>query len=65
MIGGEGPASSVWMTTGSWVSYAKQLNAFIFQLEHRFYGKSHPTKYVVFIITYDSFIFRKSLMIFM
>ncbi|XP_037068422.1 LOW QUALITY PROTEIN: putative serine protease K12H4.7 [Pollicipes pollicipes] len=44
MIGGEGPASPVWMVTGQWIEYAKQYNALCFQLEHRFYGKSYPTE---------------------
>lgn len=44
MIGGEGECSDKWMTTGAWVDYAKVSNAILFQLEHRFYGKSHPTE---------------------
>lgn len=44
MIGGEGPANPVWLVEGSWIEYAKRLNAYLFQLEHRFYGKSHPTE---------------------
>lgn len=42
MIGGEGPANSKWMVTGSWVEYAKRLGAYLLLLEHRFYGDSHP-----------------------
>ncbi|XP_030749283.1 putative serine protease F56F10.1 [Sitophilus oryzae] len=44
MIGGEGEATDVWMTNGAWVDYGKNISAVLFQLEHRFYGKSHPTK---------------------
>lgn len=44
MIGGEGPISSKWMTQGAWIDYAEEFNALCFQLEHRFYGESHPTK---------------------
>jgi len=44
MIGGEGEASAKWMTQGAWIDYAKQFGALCFQLEHRYYGKSHPTK---------------------
>lgn len=44
MIGGEGPASAKWMVEGQWLEYAKQFGALCFQLEHRYYGKSHPTK---------------------
>ncbi|XP_066600225.1 putative serine protease F56F10.1 [Prorops nasuta] len=43
MIGGEGTASPKWMLEGQWIEYAKQFGALCFQLEHRFYGKSHPT----------------------
>nr|XP_018667737.1 putative serine protease K12H4.7 [Ciona intestinalis] len=42
-IGGEGPAGSIWMTKGHWVTMAKQTGAMLFMIEHRFYGKSHPT----------------------
>lgn len=44
MIGGEGEASAKWMKKGAWIHYAKQFGALCFQLEHRFYGKSHPTE---------------------
>ena len=44
MIGGEGEASSEWMTQGTWIDYAKKFGALCFQLEHRYYGKSHPTE---------------------
>lgn len=44
MIGGEGEATADWMEKGAWIQYAKQHNALCFQLEHRFYGKSHPTE---------------------
>ncbi|KAL3276152.1 hypothetical protein HHI36_020871 [Cryptolaemus montrouzieri] len=43
MIGGEGEASDKWMTEGSWIDYAKKFRALLFQVEHRYYGKSHPT----------------------
>ncbi|XP_075892988.1 thymus-specific serine protease [Nelusetta ayraudi] len=43
MIGGEGPASPAWMESGAWLNYAEKLGAFCLMLEHRFYGKSHPT----------------------
>lgn len=44
MIGGEGEATAKWMVQGAWVQYAREHNALMFQLEHRFYGKSRPTK---------------------
>jgi hypothetical protein len=44
MIGGEGKADPIWMEQRMWVEYAKHFKALCFQLEHRFYGKSHSTK---------------------
>ncbi|XP_076248423.1 putative serine protease K12H4.7 [Calliopsis andreniformis] len=43
MIGGEGTATAKWMMEGQWIEYAKEFGALCFQVEHRFYGKSHPT----------------------
>jgi len=43
MIGGEGRASPVWVVIGSMMKYAAKYGALCFLLEHRFYGKSHPT----------------------
>ena len=43
MIGGEGEANPIWMVEGTWIKYAQEFGAFIFMLEHRFYGQSHPT----------------------
>ena len=42
-IGGEGPADPIWMTEGQWITYAQRYGALCVMLEHRFYGKSHPT----------------------
>ncbi|XP_068149094.1 putative serine protease F56F10.1 [Drosophila tropicalis] len=44
MIGGEGEASKEWMHQGAWIRYAEHFSALCIQLEHRYYGKSHPTK---------------------
>ena len=44
MIGGEGEANPIWMVEGTWIKYAQEFGAFIFMLEHRFYGQSHPTE---------------------
>ncbi|TRY99904.1 hypothetical protein DNTS_004337 [Danionella cerebrum] len=44
MIGGEGPANPAWMEFGTWLTYAQKLGALCLLLEHRFYGKSHPTE---------------------
>jgi len=44
MIGGEGPISAKWMYSGAWMDYAEEFNALCLQLEHRYYGKSHPTE---------------------
>lgn len=43
MIGGEGTANPAWMVQGTWIKYAQELGALCLMLEHRFYGKSHPT----------------------
>ncbi|CAH0746146.1 unnamed protein product [Diatraea saccharalis] len=43
MIGGEGPADPKWMVKGAWIEYAKRFKALCFNLEHRYYGESHPT----------------------
>lgn len=45
MIGGEGPANPAWMQFGTWLTYAEKLGALCLMLEHRFYGKSHPTRW--------------------
>ncbi|KAM4694363.1 putative serine protease K12H4.7 [Discoglossus pictus] len=44
MIGGESTVNPAWMTTGTWMTYAKKLGALCLLLEHRFYGKSKPTE---------------------
>ncbi|KAG7272922.1 hypothetical protein CRUP_002502 [Coryphaenoides rupestris] len=44
MIGGEGPANPTWMQYGTWLLYAQKMGALCLLLEHRFYGKSHPTE---------------------
>lgn len=47
MIGGEAEASKKWMLQGAWIHYAEQFGALCLQLEHRFYGKSRPTRYTI------------------
>jgi hypothetical protein len=46
MIGAEGLADPKWMIEGQWIEYAKDFGAMCFYLEHRYYGKSHPTVWV-------------------
>lgn len=46
MFSGESPASKSFMLYGAWINYANTFGALCLQLEHRFYGKSYPTKYV-------------------
>jgi len=43
-IGGEGTANPVWVVVGNMMKYAQEFGAFAILLEHRFYGKSHPTR---------------------
>ncbi len=43
MIGGEGRVDPTWMVMGQWINYAQEHHAMCLQLEHRYYGKSHPT----------------------
>ena len=43
MVGGEGEANPQWLEAGSWLDYAQAEGAAMVLLEHRYYGKSHPT----------------------
>jgi len=45
MIGGEGEANPIWLTVGDMMKNAQLFGAFTLLLEHRFYGKSQPTRY--------------------
>ncbi|XP_010772191.1 putative serine protease F56F10.1, partial [Notothenia coriiceps] len=56
MIGGEGPANPAWMQNGTWLKYAEKLGALCFMLEHRFYGKSRPTRCTLSFLINFSFI---------
>lgn len=51
MIGGEGAIDSSWMTYGQWYKNAQIFGSLMFQLEHRFYGSSHPTRLYLVIGT--------------
>jgi len=44
LVGGEGPISRSYLKYGGWITYAEKLNAMCIILEHRYYGKSRPTK---------------------
>ncbi|CAG2182425.1 unnamed protein product, partial [Oppiella nova] len=42
MFGGEGAASSFWLTSSNMADNAKKYGALLVELEHRFYGESQP-----------------------
>ncbi len=43
MIGGEGPANGEWLAIDTAIMiYAQIFNALVVQVEHRFYGETHP-----------------------
>lgn len=44
MISGEAEADAGWLEFGQMYENGKKHNASLMQLEHRFYGKSFPTK---------------------
>ncbi|MFH4979362.1 hypothetical protein AB6A40_006071 [Gnathostoma spinigerum] len=46
MIGGESTLSKAWITNHDyqWMRWAKKYGAAVFEVEHRFYGGSHPLK---------------------
>lgn len=44
LLRGEDRLSAPFMIGGAWITYAKRFGALCFQLEHRYYGKSFPTK---------------------
>lgn len=43
-VGGEWEISYGWVTGGHIYDMAKELNGFVFYTEHRYYGKSYPTR---------------------
>ncbi|XP_029342520.1 putative serine protease K12H4.7 [Acyrthosiphon pisum] len=43
LVGGSEKILHSWMISGAWIEYAQIFNAACFQLEHRYYGMSHPT----------------------
>ena len=43
MVAGEYEDSAYDAVFGAWVEYASHLNALCVVLEHRFYGRTHPT----------------------
>lgn len=43
-LGGEWEISYGWVTGGHMVDMAKEMNGHIFYTEHRYYGKSYPTR---------------------
>ena len=47
LVGQEGSADPNWKREGQWIKYAQTHGAIFVMLEHRFYGKSHPTEYEI------------------
>ena len=52
MIGGEGEASTYFVQYGNMMELAEKNGALAFELEHRYYGKSQPTKYFLYYISF-------------
>lgn len=46
-LGGEWEISYGWVTGGHMYDMAKEMNGYLFYTEHRFYGKSFPTRFVL------------------
>ena len=46
MLGGEGEATANWFNNTQWVVWGQKYGALCIQLEHRYYGQSHPTPFV-------------------
>lgn len=51
VVGGENPADRNWLSNEKLpvVNLADKINASIYLLEHRFYGNSRPTEFVLFL----------------
>ena len=45
MIGGEQSIDDNFISSGMWIEWAQKYSALCFQVEHRYYGNSHPTPY--------------------
>ena len=45
MLGGEGPEDPYWVESANleWTTLAQKAGAWVFDLEHRFYGETQPT----------------------
>ena len=56
LIGGEASASKKSMYLGEWIETAKEFHALCVQLEHRFYGKSQPFKWVLQVFSKNNFL---------
>lgn len=44
MVGGEWEISANWIQGGHMYDMAKEMNGYLFYTEHRFYGRSRPTR---------------------
>ena len=52
MLGGEGEVSEKFLIKGQIVENAKHYKAAMVLLEHRYYGKKHPTRFTFFVNFY-------------
>lgn len=48
-VGGEWEISTGYVTGGHFYDLAKEHNGYLFYTEHRYYGKSWPTRWVVVV----------------
>lgn len=58
MIGGEWEISNGFLQGGLMYEIGSKYKALMYYTEHRYYGKSKPTKYIIYIVSLLFEIFR-------